>query len=359
MISRRSLAGMAAALSIPSLARAQASPVLRFVPQADLRILDPVWSTGYITRNYAYLVFDTLLGRDASGAIRPQMAEGWELSPNGLSLQFRLRPGLVFHDGEPVRAVDCIASLRRWAARDPAGRRLLAATASLDAETDLLFTFRFTQPFPAALAVLSRYSNAPYIMPERLARTDPGRQVTEAIGSGPFTFKRDEWLPGQRAVFMRNPAYRPRGDAASGSAGGKVVHVDRVEWLYLPDPATATAALATGEVDWLGYPDADLVPHLRTLRGVTLRSIDPVGVVTLGRFNAIQPPFDNPLVRRPRSRRSAGATSWRPWAAHLRTGSPARGRSRASLEAASRSRSRTSPSHGSCSPNPAIRDRRP
>lgn len=297
MISRRGLAGVAAALSVPSLARAQSASVLRFVPQADLRILDPVWSTGYITRNYAYLVFDTLLGRDASGTIRPQMAEEWSLSPDGLLLQFRLRPGLLFHDGEPVRAADCIASIRRWAARDPAGRRLMTAADSLEAQTDLLFAFRFSRPFHAAPAIMSRYSNAPYIMPERLARTDAARQVTEAIGSGPFTFKRDEWLPGQRTVFTRNRAYRPRDDAPSGAAGGKIVHLDRVEWLYLPDAATATAALATGEVDWLGYPDADLIAQLGKIRGVALRSIDPFGVVTLGRFNAAQPPFDNPMVR--------------------------------------------------------------
>lgn len=298
MISRRNLAAVAAALAMPCLARAQAAPTtIRFVPQADLRILDPVWSTGYITRNFAYMVFDTLLARDAAGEIRPQMVEGWELSADGLSLQFRLRPGLAFHDGTPVRAVDCIASIRRWAARDPAGRRLMAATAALESTSDSDFRFRLAKPFPAALSVLSRFSSTPFIMPERLALTDPSKQVTEAMGSGPFIFKKGEWMPGQRAVFARNPAYQPRAEAPSGSAGGKVVHVDRVEWMYLPDAATAAAALRTGEIDWLGYPDADLVPEIRTIPGVTVRSIDPYGVVTLGRFNASQPPFNNPLVR--------------------------------------------------------------
>jgi peptide/nickel transport system substrate-binding protein len=298
MISRRNLAGMAAALAMPRLARAQAaSATLRFVPQADLRILDPVWSTGYITRNFAYMVYDTLLARDAAGEIRPQMVEGWESSPDGLSLAFRLRPGLAFHDGTPVRAADCMASIRRWAARDPAGRRLMAATAALESQSDNNFRFRLAKPFPAALSVLSRYSSTPFVMPERLAQTDPSKQVTEAIGSGPFVFKRDEWLPGQRTVFIRNAAYQPRQEAASGSAGGKVVYVDRVEWSYLPDAATATAALSTGEIDWLGYPDSDLVAELRATRGVTVRSIDPFGVVTLGRFNASQPPFNDALVR--------------------------------------------------------------
>ena len=298
MISRRQLAALAASLAAPRLARAQAaSATLRFVPQADLRILDPVWSTGYITRNFAYMVYDTLLARDAAGAIQPQMLEAWDLSPDGLSLRFRLRSGLAFHDATPVRAADCIASIQRWAARDPAGRRLLAATSALESESDSTFRFRLEKPFPAALSVLSRYFSMPFIMPERLARTDPSKRVTEATGSGPFIFKQDEWVPGQRAVFARNPAYQPRPEAPSGSAGGKVVHVDRVEWTYLPDAATATAALATGEIDWLGYPDADLVAQLRTTRGVTVRSIDPYGVVTLGRFNASQPPFDNALVR--------------------------------------------------------------
>jgi peptide/nickel transport system substrate-binding protein len=299
MMKRRTLFGVVATLAAPRILRAQTGAnTLRFVPQADLRILDPVWSTGYITRNYAYLVYDTLLARDDTGAIRPQMVEGWTSEPDGLGLTFRLRPSLAFHDGMPVRAADCVASIRRWAARDPAGRRLMAASDALDVVDDRTFRFRFKQPFPAALSVLSRYSSAPFIMPERNALTDPNNQVTDAIGSGPFSFVRGEWLPGQRTVFARNPHYVPREEAPSGSAGGKVVHVDRVEWTYLPDAATATAALTTGEVDWLGYPDADLVSQLRTIPGITVRSTDPYGVVTVGRFNTIQPPFDNPAVRR-------------------------------------------------------------
>ena len=299
MIKRRTVFGLAAALAAPHVSRGQGrADTLRFVPQADLRILDPVWSPGYITRNFAYLVYDTLLARDEAGAICPQMVEGWDAEADGKGLTFRLRPGLAFHDGTPVRAADCVASIRRWAARDPAGRRLVAASAAIEAVDDSTFRFRFKQAFPAALTVLSRYSSTPFVMPERIAKTDPNQQVTEAIGSGPFLFTRDEWLPGQRAVFTRNSRYVPRAEAPSGSAGGKVVNVARVEWTYLPDPATATAALTTGEVDWLGYPDADLVAQLRRVPGVTIRSTDPYGVVTIGRFNAIQPPFDNPAVRR-------------------------------------------------------------
>lgn len=217
---RHVLGGLGAALVAPSVAMGQGrAATLRFVPQADLRILDPVWSTGYVTRNYAYMVYDTLLGRDAAGEIRPQMVQGWELSADGLVLRFRLRPGLAFHDGVPVRAADCVASIRRWAARDPAGGRLMQATAALEAEDDTAFRFRLSRPFPAALAVLSRYSSTPYVMPERIAATEPTKQVTEAVGSGPFTFVRDEWLPGQRVVFARNPRYVPRDEPASGSAG--------------------------------------------------------------------------------------------------------------------------------------------
>ncbi len=295
---RRTLLGATA--SLPFAARtvaAQDAKTLRFVPQADLRVLDPIWTTAYVTRNFAYMVYDTLLGYDAQQRIRPQMVEEWAILDGGLTYRFRLRPGLAFHDGQPVRSIDCIASLRRWGARDQTGLRLFAVLASIEPEGDDTFLIRLQHPFPQLLACLAKVAGNPFVMPERLARTDPNTQVTEVVGSGPFTFAREEWLPGQRAVLLRNSKYVPRAEPPSGSAGGKVVYVDRVEWLVLSDPATIAAAMAAGEIDWWGYPTPDLVPLLRRTRSLAVRPSDPGGNMGILVFNCLQPPFDRVAVR--------------------------------------------------------------
>ncbi len=298
---RRELMTCSAALlaaAIPRGADAQDTKVLRFVPQADLRVLDPTWTTAYVTRNFAYMVYDTLLSYDAEGRIRPQMVDEWMVAPDGLTYRFRLRPGLAFHDGQPVRAADCVASLRRWGARDQAGLHLMASTQALEIDGDDGFTLKLNRLFPQTLACLAKMAGSPFVMPERLARIDPDKQIKDVMGSGPFTFAQEQWVPGQRAVFLRNPNYVPRSEPASGSAGGKVVHVDRVEWMILPDPATVAAAMASGEVDWWGYPTPDLVPLLRKTRGVAVTVVDPDGDLGLLRFNHLQPPFDKVGVRR-------------------------------------------------------------
>ncbi len=295
---RRTLLAAAASLPIASrTSAAQDTKTLRFVPQADLRVLDPIWTTAYVTRNFAYMVYDTLLGTDAQQRIQPQMVQGWAILDAGLTYRFHLRPGLAFHDGQKVRGVDCVVSLQRWGARDQAGQRLFAVLSSIEAEGDDAFVIRLVRPFPQLLVCLAKIAGNPFIMPERLARTDPGKQVTEVVGSGPFTFAADQWVPGQRAVFLRNPRYVPRDEPPSGSAGGKVAYLDRIEWLVLSDPATIAAAMASGEIDWWGYPTPDLVPLLRKTRGVTVKPSDPGGNIGIMRFNHVQPPFDKLAVR--------------------------------------------------------------
>src|SRR3954462_13310385 len=229
--------------------------LVRSVPIGDLRALDPIWTTTYLTRNHAYLVWDTLFALDATNQPRPQMVETWETSGDRRTWNFRLRPGLLWHDGQPVRAADCTASIRRWGARDGMGRALMAVTESLTAQDDRSFTLVLTQPVGFVLDALAKIdSNVPFMMPERLAATDPMQQISEVIGSGPFRFRRDEWVPGIKVVYDRFAEYVPRAEPASQAAGGKVAKIARVESIYTPDAATAVSGLLTGQYDLLESP---------------------------------------------------------------------------------------------------------
>jgi peptide/nickel transport system substrate-binding protein len=280
-------------------AKAQSSgKTLRFIAQADLRSLDPIWTTAYITRNHGYMVYDTLFALDKDFKVQPQMVDTWKLSDDKLTYTFTLRDGLKFHDGQPVRPADCIASIARWAKRDAFGQKTAEMIASMDAVDDKTFTIKVKQPYSLLIESLGKLSsNVPFIMPERIAKTDPFQQVTDATGSGPFKFVRDEWVPGNKAVYVKNQDYVPRKDAPSWAAGGKVVKVDRVEWLYIPDPATATAAISAGEVDIWEQMPPDLIPVLARNRDVVVANIDPLGSMGVLRFNHLFPPFNNEKMR--------------------------------------------------------------
>ncbi len=300
---RRLLTAIAAlpALHAPA-ARAnhRAPRTLRFVPQGDLGVLDPIVTTAYVTRNHALMVHDTLYGLDDALRPQPQMAEGHLVEDGGLRWTFALREGLVFHDGEPVRARDCVASIRRWARRDPLGQLLAARTVAMEALDDRRFVIRLARPFGPMLEALGKVSSPICaIMPERLAQTDPYRAVTEVVGSGPFRFRADERVAGARAVYERFDRYRPREDGPSQwTAGPKRVLLDRVEWHVMPDPSTAAAALLHREVDWWEYAALDLLPALRRDRGVVVETTPLLGVMSLCRLNHLHPPFDNPALRR-------------------------------------------------------------
>ncbi|WP_159992566.1 ABC transporter substrate-binding protein [Roseomonas sp. 18066] len=302
---RRSLlvagaAALAAPLSGPALAQAPSQRVLKFIPQADLASLDPIWTTAYVTRNHGYMVFDTLFGMDANLRPVPQMAEGAVSDAEGKVWTIRLRDGLTFHDGSPVLAKDCVASLQRWGKRDAFGAALFAATDELAAVDDRTLRFRLKTPFPLLPYALGKApSLMPAIMPERLALTDPFTQVTEMVGSGPFRFKADERVPGARVVYEKFSDYKPREDGKPGWTGGpKVVHFDRVEWNVVPDASTAASALRSGEADWWEYPLHDLLPMLQRGRDVKVEVTDPTGMIPTMRFNTTTTPFDNVAIRR-------------------------------------------------------------
>ena len=294
------IAAGAALLAAPGLVRAQGSRVLRVVPQADLSILDPSFTTATVTRNYAFMVFDTLYGLDASGQPVPEMVAGHTIEDDGKLWNLTLREGLRFHDGEPVRAADCVASLRRWAKRDGFGKTLMAATDELSAPDDRTIRFRLKRPFPLLpLALAKTVPIAPFIMPERVIPAEAGTQVKEIVGSGPFRFLTGERVPGARVVFARNEAYVPRPEGVPGlSAGPKIVNFDRVEWQIIPDAATALAAVQRGEVDWWERPLPDLLPLAAKDKGLKVEITNRAGTIAFLPFNHLNPPFDNAAIRR-------------------------------------------------------------
>ena len=251
---RAFMAASAAALALPAVGRAASRSVIKSIPGNDLTVLDPIWTTSLVTRNHGYLVFDTLYGQtgpEHGYQATPQMAAGHAVEDDGKTWTLTLRDGLVFHDGEPVLARDCVASIRRWGARDAMGQALMRRTDQLSAPNDRTIRFRLDRPFPLLPNALGKASaNLCVIMPERLAGTDPFKQVTEMVGSGPFRFKADERVSGARVVYERFTGYKPREDGpVEWTSGPKVAHFDRIEWHTIPDPATAAAALMRGEID--------------------------------------------------------------------------------------------------------------
>jgi peptide/nickel transport system substrate-binding protein len=287
----------ATALATPQIVRADAARTITFVPHADLASLDPVWTTADITRNFSSAVYDTLYGFDAQFVARPQMVAGHIIAIDGLQWDLSLREGLKFHDGSPVLARDCVATIRRWARRYPMGQMLMERTHELSAVSDRIIRLRLKTPFPRLPEALAE----PYcsIMPERLAATDAFEQVREAVGSGPFRFVAAERIPGLVAVFEKNPDYTPRTDGEpSFGAGPKVVHLDRVVWKSIQDPLTASVALSQGEVDWWENPTIDLLPQLRADKHLVITVKDHMGRIGCLRFNELFPPFDNAAMRR-------------------------------------------------------------
>ncbi len=290
---------LAGGLAAPSLALAQNSKVLRFVPQANLANLDPIWGTQYVVRNASLLIWDTLYGVDANLEPKPQMVESHEATDGAKTWTFKLRPGLKFHDNEPVLAKDVVASLGRWMKRDAMGILIASQMDALEAIDDRTFRFRLNKPFTKMLFALAKNSTPmAFIMPERIARTDPFKQIDTVIGSGPMKFRKDEFIPGSRAAFERFDGYVPRAEPSSWLAGGKRMFFDRVEWHILPDAATAAAALQNGEVDWWETPIPDIIPLLRKNRQIAVDIADPLGNIGALRLNHLHPPFNDVRARR-------------------------------------------------------------
>ncbi|WP_188484209.1 ABC transporter substrate-binding protein [Marivita lacus] len=276
-----------------------AEEVLRIKPSGDVKVLDPMLGSDSMARNYGYMVYDTLFAVDADLKIQPQMVDAWSKSDDGMTYTFTLRDGLKFSDGATVTSADVIASLKRWSVNDSLGQQLNtngATYAEVDAKT---FTLTLSKPWGLVIDALGKPgAPVPFIMPARIAdATAPTDPVKDYTGSGPFMFVAEEWVPGAKLVFTKNPHYTPRAEAASGFAGGKVAHMDRVEWLIIPDQQTAIDALKKGEIDINEDLAADLIPLAKQDPNVVVTKQDEIGVAQQIRLNTLQPPFNNPKVR--------------------------------------------------------------
>src|SRR6202795_1790704 len=280
---------LSAALAVPSLADAK---TITAVMHADLRT-PGMMTTAYIVRDFGYMIFDTLAAEDANFKIQPQMAE-WKVSDDKLTYTFTLRDGLKWHDGTPVTAEDCAASLKRWGKSDSMGQKLMDFTASIEATDAHTITLKLKEPYGLVLESIGKPSSyVPFMMPKRMAETPAGQQMKEQIGSGPFKFVAAEFQPGVKAVYEKNNDYVPRKEPASWTSGGKVVKVDRVEWITMADAQTAANALQSGDIDFMENPPFDLLPVLAANKDLKIETLNKLGFQTLGRMNFLYPPFNN------------------------------------------------------------------
>ena len=301
-ISRRELVRGTAATALtfgaPAVRAQNNQQILRFATYADLKVLDPVWTTAYITTSHGYLVYDTLFGTDEKLQIRPQMVDKTVVTADGMKYTFTLRDGLRWHDGKPVLSEDCVQSLRRWGKKDRLGQLLMAHTEKITAVDSKTFALQLGEPFGLVLEALGKSgSNVPFMMPAKIAATPVEQQIKEVIGSGPFKFARDEWKPGEQVEYVRNSDYVPRDEPPSGSTGGKKVYVDKVVWRYIADPWNAVEDLTAGEVDWWEQPPLDFMPKLEQNPDLQTFVIDPLGQQGWLRPNFLHPPFNNKKAR--------------------------------------------------------------
>src|SRR5918994_3412910 len=296
---RRTLAALAAGAVLASAGSALAqNKVLRFVQNGNLTILDPIWTTAYVTRNHGYLIYDTLFASDENNAVKPQMVDKHEVSPDKLTWTFRLREGLEWHDGKPVTSEDCIASIQRWGKRDTMGIKFMDFIKEYKAIDAKTFTLKLKEPYVLVLDSLAKQSsNVPFMMPKAVAETDAFKQIDSQIGSGPFIYQKDQSKPGERHVYLKNPKYKPRSEPASGLAGGKVAKVDRVEFVDMPDPTQQVNALIAGEIDMIENVPHDLLPLLKADKNVQTVNWNPLGQQFIIRFNHLTKRFDNPKIR--------------------------------------------------------------
>jgi peptide/nickel transport system substrate-binding protein len=295
-----SLGAAPLALSAASMAPALADgkKTITAVMHSDLRTIDPGFTTAYITRDHGYMVYDTLVATDANFKVQPQMAD-WKISDDRLTYTFTLRDGLKWHDGAPVTAEDCVASLKRWGKNDGMAQKLMDFTAAIEAADAKTILLKLKEPYSLVLETLAKPSAlVAFMMPKRLAETPAGQQIAEQIGSGPFKFVKSEFQPGVKAVYEKNTDYIPRQEPPSWTAGGKIVKVDRVEWITMPDAQTATNALQSGDVDFLENPPFEMLPVLEANPDVRVQALNKFGFQTYGRMNFLIPPFDNVKVRR-------------------------------------------------------------
>ncbi|MDP3752162.1 MAG: ABC transporter substrate-binding protein [Polaromonas sp.] len=284
-------------LALPHAVLAQGK-TLKVVPHANITILDPVWTTAFVTRNHGYMIYDTLFGTDLDGKVKPQMVDTFSASKDNKVWTFTLRDGLEFHDGKAVTSEDVVASLKRWASRDSFGGVMAKSLDSYETPNAKTFVLKFKQPFGVMLEALGKpSSNVPFIMPARIAATPGSEQIKENIGSGPYKFVAAEYKPGEKLVYVKNDKYKPRSEVPNGTTGGKNVYLDRVEWIIIRDPQTQFNALIAGEVDIIEQPAFEQYASLKAAKDVQIVDAQPAGLQYIFRFNHLHAPFDNVKIR--------------------------------------------------------------
>ena len=284
--------------SIALMAGPVSAETVRAVMHSALRVLDPIMTTAYMSRNHGYMIFDTLYSLDSNLVPQPQMVESHTVSDDGLVYKFTLREGLKFHDGAPVTGDDVAASIARWGERDGMGQVLMSFVESMGSDGDNVFVINLKQPYGLVIDSLAKpSSNVPFIMPKRLAETPSTEPIPEQIGSGPFKWMADEFQPGVKVVYEKFEDYVPRSEAASWASGGKVVNVDRVEWIVMADDQPALNALQAEEIDYWEQPPADLLPILEANPDITVKNLNGLGFQTIMRPNTLNAPMDDVRIR--------------------------------------------------------------
>jgi peptide/nickel transport system substrate-binding protein len=288
---------MYAAAAWLAAAPAWAETTLNVAASADLVTLDPTGTASTNVYTHGFLVYDTLFAPDEDLQIHMQMVGEEAISADKLTYTLSLRPGLVFHDGSPVTTRDVIASLQRWMQLDIVGRTMAVDVKSMTVIDARTFTIMLKRPFPVEQALANSGSGLPVILRESEASAGPFTRNTKVIGSGPFRFVADEWVPGDRAVYTRFDGYVPRDEPPSGLAGGKVAKVDRIVFHVIPDAATKSGALQTGEVDFIDQVQFDQAEVLAKQSGITVAMLTKIYNPFFIRPNALYPPFNNVKAR--------------------------------------------------------------
>ena len=268
------------------------------MPQAEPQSFDPVFTQVNNVSMHGAMIYDQLFGWDDKMNAQPQMVDDWKVSDDRLLYTFTLRRGLKFHDGADVTTRDVIASLKRMFVRDGQNQLLANLIDNYQRIDDRSFSIQLKAPF-AFTEFLLGGSNGVVgaVMREKDAMTDPFTPVKERIGSGPFRFIEAEYRPGAKLVYEKFEGYVPRSEPASGFAGGKVVKVDRVEWVIIPDTSVAFNALRSGEVDMLDAPPLDLLPTVANDPKIVIGEVWPLESYAVLRFNSLHPPFNNLKAR--------------------------------------------------------------
>jgi peptide/nickel transport system substrate-binding protein len=230
--------------------------------------LDAHWTTATITEVLTNHIYEGLYSLDAKSQPIPMLAESMPaVSKDGLTYTFKLRQGVKFHNGKEMTSADVVASLNRWGAQSTYGKTLYARVAEVKAVDKYTVEMKMKEKTAIVVISLAIPNNAAAIYPQEICeKFKPAEKATEWIGTGPF--KLAEWKPDRHIKMVRFDDYQPRKEAASGYGGRKVVHVNELLWMPVPDAATRVAQIETGELDFADDLDLNAYERLKKTAGL-------------------------------------------------------------------------------------------